>query len=61
MANKKFMPSAPNQILWILALIIGFLGILGHYTNIDILSQYNYEMLLIGFVLLAIGTTFRSV
>jgi len=61
MANRKFMPSAPNQIVWVLALIIGVLGILGHYTHLDILSKYNYEMLLIGFVLLAIGTTYRKV
>ena len=61
MANRKFMPSAPNQTLWALALIVGFLGILGHYIPIDILSKYNYEMLLIGFVLLVIGTTYRNV
>jgi hypothetical protein len=61
MANKKFMPSAPSQIVWALGLICGVLGILGHYTQIAILSKYNYEMLLIGFVLLAIGTTYRKV
>ena len=61
MANRKFMPSAPNQIVWVLALIVGILGILGHYTHLDILSKYNYEMLLFGFVLLAIGTTYRKI
>ncbi len=61
MAKRKFLPSAPNKTVWILALIVGFLGILGHYFQIDILSKYNYEMLLIGFVLLAIGTTFRNI
>lgn len=61
MANKKFMPSAPTQSLWIVALIIGFLGILGHYIRIDILSKYNYEMLLIGFILLVIGTAYRRI
>ena len=61
MANKKFMPSAPNQIVWIIALIVGFLGILGHYTDIDLLSKYNFEMLMIGFILLVIGTTYRKV
>ena len=61
MANKKFMPSAPNQIVWIIALIVGFLGILGHYTHIDLLSKYNFEMLMIGFILLVIGTTYRKV
>ena len=61
MANKKFMPSAPNQVVWIIALIVGFLGILGHYTRVDILSKYNYEMLLIGFILLVIGTVYRKI
>jgi hypothetical protein len=61
MAKRKFMPSAPNQTLWIIALIVGFLGILGHYFYIDILSKYNYEMLLTGFILLVIGTTYRSI
>ena len=61
MANRSFMPSAPNQILWIAALIIGSLGILAHYSHVDTLSKYQYEMLLIGFILLAIGTTYRRV
>lgn len=61
MASKKFMPSAPSQIVWVLALIIGFLGILGHYAHVNILSKYNYEMLLIGFILLVIGTAYRRV
>ena len=61
MSNRKFMPSAPNKALWAVALILGFLGILGHYNQIDILSKYNYQMLLISFILLVIGTTFRKV
>ena len=55
------MPSAPNQTLWIVALIIGALGILAHFIHIDTLSKYQYEMLLIGFILLVIGTTYRRV
>ena len=61
MANRKFMPSAPNMTLWVIALIVGFLGILGHFTHIDILSKYNYEMLLVGFILLVIGTANRGI
>ncbi len=60
MFNKKSMLSAPTQTLWVIALIVGILGILGHYTQIDTLSKYNYEMLLIGFILLVIGTAFRK-
>lgn len=61
MAKRKFLPSAPNQALWIIAVIVGILGILAHYIRIDTLSKYNYEMLLLGFILLAIGTTFRKI
>ena len=61
MANRTFLPSAPNKGLWIAAVIIGCLGILVHYVHVDELSKYNYEMLLIGFILLVIGTTYRRV
>ena len=54
-------PSAPKQITWILGLGLGILGIIGHFFSVDILTQYNYELLLVGFVLLAIGITFRNV
>ena len=61
MFRKTFMPSAPNKTLWFLALLIGGLGILAHYTHIQELSKYNYQMLLIGFLLLAIGTAYRKI
>ena len=61
MAKRTFLPSAPNKALWIIAVIIGGLGILTHFAHVDELSRYNYEMLLIGFVLLVVGTTYRKV
>jgi hypothetical protein len=61
MAKRKFTLSAPNQVLWIVALVVGFLGILGHYVDMDALSKYSYEMLLIGFGLLIIGTAYRGI
>ena len=61
MAKRTFLPSAPNRTLWIIAIIIGVLGILTHYARVNQLSQYNYEMLLIGFVLLAVGTAYRKI
>lgn len=53
-------PSAPNKITWIIGLSAGILGIIGHYADIQVLSEYNYALLLIGFVALALGTTFRE-
>ena len=53
-------PSSPKKITWTLGLVFGILGIIGHYIQIDILSEYNYVLLLSGFILLAAGTTFKE-
>ncbi|HEY1061707.1 MAG TPA: hypothetical protein VGE44_08470 [Daejeonella sp.] len=53
-------PSAPKQITWIIGLICGILGIIGHYTNVPFLTEHNYSLLLIGFIALAAGTTFKD-
>ncbi len=54
-------PSAPNKIVWIIGLICGILGIIGHYTQIDFISEHNYILLLVGFIALAVGTTFKGI
>lgn len=54
-------PSAPKKITWIIGLVCGILGIIGHYANVSFLTEYNYLFLLIGFVVLALGTTFREI
>lgn len=53
-------PSAPKKTLWIIALILGILGIVGHFVHIQYISQYSFELLFGGFVLLALGTTLRG-
>lgn len=53
-------PSSPKKITWAIGLIVGILGIIGNYARIDILSEYNYVLLLTGFIILAAGTTFRE-
>jgi hypothetical protein len=52
-------PTAPKKLLWIIGLASGIGGIIGHYAQVQILSEYNYMLLLIGFVVLAVGTSFR--
>jgi len=54
-------PSAPKKITWIIGIIFGILGIMGNFARIDILTEYNYALLLIGFIVLAVGTTFKEV
>jgi len=53
-------PSTPKKITWIIGLACGVLGILGHYAQVHILTEYNYMLLLIGFIALALGTTFKD-
>ena len=54
-------PSAPKKITWIIGLVSGILGIIGHYTHVEILSEHNYFLLLVGFIALAVGTTFKDI
>jgi hypothetical protein len=53
-------PSTPKRITWIIGLASGILGIIGHYTYVQVLTANNYILLLVGFVVLAAGTTFRE-
>jgi len=55
------VPSSPKKITWIIGLILGALGIIGHYANVQILAEYEYLLLLVGFLVLAAGTTFREI
>jgi hypothetical protein len=52
-------PSAPTTIVWILGLILGILGIIGHF--IPSLSMVGFWLLLIGFALLALGTSLKGI
>lgn len=54
------VPSSPKKITWIIGLTLGILGIIGHYAHVQILTEYNYVLLLTGFIVLVFGTTFRE-
>jgi hypothetical protein len=54
-------PSVPKKNLLIVALILGILGIVGHFVHIQYISQYSFELLLGGFVILALGTTLKGI
>jgi len=54
-------PSAPTKFVWLIALIIGIVGIIAHFVKIEFLTDINYWLLLGGFALLALGTTFKGI
>jgi len=54
-------PSAPKKNLWIIALIVGILGIVAHFVAIQNVSQYSVWLIIVGFALLAAGTSFKGI
>jgi len=54
-------PSEPKKITWIIGMLCGILGIIGHFADVEILKEHNYTLLLIGFIALAIGTTVKGI
>ena len=53
--------NAPTQVLWLISVILGGLGLLFYFTTIRLLplSKYPFELLALGFVILVIGTLLR--
>lgn len=52
--------SAPTKFIWLLALIVGIVGIIGHFVSLGVITEYNYWLLLAGYVLFVLGTTFKG-
>ena len=48
--------SAPKQITWWIAVVIGVLGILATLVTIPVLSGFAFWLVVIGFALLAVAT-----
>jgi hypothetical protein len=48
--------NAPKVITWWISLIIAALGVLGYFVAIPVISVYAFWFVVVGFVLLALGT-----
>ena len=53
--------SAPKNSVWIVAVVLGVLGILGKFVAIPYVSQYAFVILAVGFVILAIACLLKNV
>lgn len=53
--------SAPTVPVWWIAVIVGVLGIISHFTPIPQITPYQFWMVCIGFILLVVATLFRKV
>ncbi|MBW2180707.1 MAG: hypothetical protein JRG81_10125 [Deltaproteobacteria bacterium] len=48
--------SAPKQVVWIIAAVLGILGIVGKFVAIQFISSNAFWLVAVGFVLLFLGT-----
>ena len=53
-------PSAPKQLTWFIALILGLAGILGTLTVIPVISGIAFWLVVAGWALLLIATVIRD-
>jgi hypothetical protein len=52
--------NAPKNVTWLVAVIFGVLGILGSLVQLPLVSDYSFLFVVIGFVLLALGTYLKG-
>ncbi|MCL6258141.1 hypothetical protein M3O96_03525 [Aquiflexum sp. TKW24L] len=54
-------PSAPKNITWIIGLVSGTLGIIGHFAQVQFISEHSFTLILVGFIALALGTSLKGI
>lgn len=54
------MNNAPKKITWILSLILGGLGIVGHFITIPVVSGIAFWLLAAAFALLLLGCLIKG-
>ena len=52
--------SAPKQITWWIALVVGVVGVLAHLVTIPVLSGLSFWLLVVAFVLLILATLLKD-
>ena len=48
--------SAPKNLTWWIAVVVGVLGFLGNFMTIPVISGLSFWLLFLGFAILAIAT-----
>lgn len=51
---------APKFMVWVVAVVIGAMGLLGHFIAIPVASPYSFWLVAIGFVVLAIANILKQ-
>jgi len=51
---------APNFIVWIVAVVIGVVGLVAHFIAIPVVSLYSFWLVAIGFAGLALANIIKK-
>jgi hypothetical protein len=51
---------APKLYSWIAGVAIGVIGVIGHYVSIPLLTRYNFWVVVLGLVVLAVATVSKG-
>jgi heme/copper-type cytochrome/quinol oxidase subunit 1 len=52
--------SAPMQVTWLIAVIVGVVGIIAGLVSIPVLSGFAFWLVVIGFVILVLATLMKG-
>ncbi len=52
--------NAPKFAVWVVAVVIGAAGLLGHFIVIPLATMYSFWFVAIGFLVLALATILRG-
>lgn len=52
--------NAPKNLTWIVAVVLGVLGIVGQFVDIPVVTPYSYWFVVAGFAILALATKMRG-
>lgn len=53
--------SAPKNITWRIAVILGVLGLLGSFVTMPVISGLSFWLLFLGFAVLAVATFIEGI
>lgn len=52
--------NAPKQITWIIAVVIGIVGLIANFVTIPVISPLAFWLVFVAFALLALGSYFEG-
>ncbi len=52
--------NAPKNGTWLIAVILGIVGIIGQYQHLGLISDYSFLLVVAGFVILTLATMFKG-